>query len=609
MTSTIDPKTRAAAFINAAVSLQQVGEYERGLELLKEACQIAPNYTPVHVSLGLAYQAKSKHQEAESAYRKAIELEPENPQALKALGLFLISQNRPAESLVWLEKYILLNPADGEILDAITNAFVSTNRPDEAIKMFENAWNASQDPDIGLRYTRFLFAHNKPDDARRIIEQVRKVKETPQILAEMALSEVIEGKYAEAVQSLLCAVKLDESYDRAWRGLAQCYAHMDQPERALDSAERALAINPKHYRNWEAKVDALIVSGQYEEALKAVQSGMELISADDQEAQPVLAVLYFQRFHALIQLGHLEEGLETLNRARKLFPKDERFYSLAVKIYQQTGRPQDGLKVLDQANSAGLSAGGRFIPMRYMLLHQMGKPDEAWEVVKDQFKTRKQNRIETLVISGVQLYSTGHYQPARKIFEQLISVVPDDIRLRTNLGFVLIGEGALDQAESHFNNVISHPADDGFELIARCNLGFVRVLQNRLSEAQSEFEKVLQEADADQEAILRVVFCWKGQIVSDYAPHPNRSIKLRIAAQANLVAIALVQGDLPEAQKFFDTLKTSCSEPLLSELMACMKIASAKPAAAKKALRLALEAVQNQAEKQMVETWLAGLIK
>jgi tetratricopeptide (TPR) repeat protein len=602
----IDSKSKAAAFVNAAVNLQQVGEFERAILLLRDACQIAPNYVPAHISFGLACQATSQPREAEAAFRKAIELEPENPQALKAFGLFLGSQLRLSESLVWLKKYCDINQSDNEMLDAFVNALISLGRLEEAESAFQKAWQNTQDPDVGLRYTRYLFAHNKPVEARKIIEQVCKIKETPPILAELALSQVIEGQPASAVQTLQRAIKIDENYDRAWRGLAQCHTQLGQPSDAMDAAEHALAINPRHYRNWQAKADALIASEKFEDALLAINAGMELIASDDEEAQPVLAVLYLQQFRVSLNLGRLNEGLDVLTQGRRQFPKDERFYETAVQIYQQINRPQDALDVLDEIQQTDSSTRDRLIPIRYMLLHQLGKPDEAWSLVKDQFKKRKQTRLDMLAGAGVQLYTSGHYQSAQRVFEQLSKIAPDDIRLRTNLGYLLIGEKDLEKAEAHFKYVIEKAPKDDFGLIAHCNLGFVRILQNRLDEARKEFENVLQTASTEKKAILRVAFFWKGHIIPDYSPHPSRSIELYHAAQANLIAISLAEGDLKQAQERFDALENSCSDLLKGQVLACILAASSKSTGAKKTLKQALDLAQHPAEKQMINTWLTG---
>ena len=603
----MDPQIKASAFNNAAVILQQVGEFERAIDLLKVACELTPDSATVTFSLGLAYQAIGKPAEAESFYRKALELDSENLQAIAAMGLFLGSQNRISESVVWLKKYCDANPLDKEILDTFINTLISTGREDEACTALESAWQRTQDPDIGLRYTRYLFAHGKPEETYLVIEQVRNIKETPQILAELALAQVIQQRPEEAIQTLQKAVKLDENFDRAWRGLAQCYTQLGQTEQALGAAEHALAINPRHYRNWQAKVDVLILSGKYEDALEGIQTGIQLIHSVDVEAQPVLAMLYYQRFRALLNMGKVAESLETLSQGRKLFPKDERFYSVAAQLYQQLDRPEEGLSVLIEAQKAGFSAGGRFIPLHYMLLHQVGRSKEAWELVKGQFKTRKESRVDSLIDMGIQLYSSSHYQAARNVFEQLLSVAKDDIRLQTDLAFVLVGEGDLEKAEAHFEKVISCCTDDEFGVLAHCNLGFTRILQNRLEEAKAEFNTVLKSTDPKQEAILRVAYWWKKQIIPDYAPHPNRFIKLLQAAQVNLIAIALAQGDLASAQAGFETLQASCPEPLLSEVQACILAADGKPTEAKKALKRALASAENLAEQKMINIWLAGL--
>jgi Tfp pilus assembly protein PilF len=600
----IDSKKKVSALLSAAVTLQQVGETRRAIDLLEEASRLDPGNHLVHVSLGLAHQEDDNVELAEKSYRQALQLQPENLEVIKALGMFMVSQSRPQEGLVWLREYHNRRPEDIQVLDALTNALIEMKQRDELQAVLESAWQTSQDVEVGLRLVRFLFTNSKFKQAREMIEQVRGIKETPQVLAELAFSQSIDKQFDVAEKTLLRAIEIDPGFDRAWRGLAQTYTRLGKKEKAIEAAERSLSLNPGHYRNWLAKADALMAAQQFTSALAAIQSGMDLIQKDDPEAEPSLVRFYLLRSYALLLSGKLDDCLVTLSQARQKFPHESRFYSLAVQVLQESHRLEEAMNVLGEAQSAGIDAS--LMPLRFMLLHQMGQPEQAWESVKDQFATRKQERVNILASIGVQLYLQGHILAARQIFEQLHDYSPEDVRIATNLAYILIGEADFDQAKSLLTQVIERE-DRDFSLVARCNLGYLHIWQDQLEQAFLEFETVLKQAAPESGAILRVAFFWQGTFCPDYAPHSVREVSLANAARANLAAIALAQTDFNRAEQEVQAIASSGAELLTSQVNACLLLAKKQAAQSKRVIQKSLDLVEHPAEAQMLETWLASI--
>jgi tetratricopeptide (TPR) repeat protein len=61
--------------------------YDDAIALLQEVTQDAPELTPAHIDLGLAYRGAGDFESAERSLRRALELNPRHPVALNELGI------------------------------------------------------------------------------------------------------------------------------------------------------------------------------------------------------------------------------------------------------------------------------------------------------------------------------------------------------------------------------------------------------------------------------------------------------------------------------------------------------------------------------------------
>jgi Tfp pilus assembly protein PilF len=90
----------------SATKLDEAGEYQRALDLLQYASEIAPANPATQVLIGMTYQSLNQNNEAEKSFRKAIELDPLYNKAIQSLGLFLISNGHLDEGAECLHSYL-----------------------------------------------------------------------------------------------------------------------------------------------------------------------------------------------------------------------------------------------------------------------------------------------------------------------------------------------------------------------------------------------------------------------------------------------------------------------------------------------------------------------
>ena len=566
--------------------------------------QLYPNDASAHIFLGLSHQELKQKRRAEKEFREALVLEPNNLEALQSLGLLLLSEHKDKEALVYLEKHLQLNPTDETSLDVFIPKLIRMDRIDEAGKFLVNAWECSRDPRFAVRYARFLLSVQRAGEARQFLLQVVTEEKQPRLFAELALTQVIENRYLEAVETLKQAIALRPEYDRAWRGLAQCYTKLGKGDEAIEAAEHALSINQKHYRNWQAKGDALSLLERYEEALEAAQTGIDLIDKNDGEALPVLEVLYQQRFNAALKLGKVDVALAELDEARKVFPGNSALYHYPVQILTELGSFEEARLLIDMAFDNGLEKDHLLLAYYFRILHLLNRPEEAEDILQTRQLEKQPELMDNLVSQAVQLYEEGDPRTALVMFNQLLSLSPDDPGLLNAVSFISIGEGDLETAEQSLNRSLNIE-DSDYRGISLNNLGYLYILKDRLDEVESAFRSALILDDMD--AFLRVAYFHDGKLVPEYTPHPTRSLTTHTAAQANLCTLSLMVGEIKSASSLVDQIiDTHPDESIGYEVLGCVRLFEGDIDNAINAWENALNYANYEEEREFLMAWIGA---
>ena len=578
------------------------------MDILLQAQKQAPDYAPLHLLVGLAYRDAGRLDKAETSLRRAIELDPGQAEAFQSLGLLLSAQGRSAEAVKILKRHAELEPGDPITLKALGTELSRLGRQEEAIHLLEEAWRKTQSTEVGITYGRYLIRVRQWERAEEVLREVAAATPEPKPLAEWAYALVMLERYGEAVQALQQALEINPEFDRAWRGLTDCYIPLGQFSEALEAAERALALDDRHCRNWLAKANALLSLQRYTEALEAARTGIECVPPNDPEVLPVLQELHLQEVEALFQLSRVDEALAQLEELRRQFPTVERLTRIQASVLNSLGRPEDTLRVLEEAQDAGLPVDGDLAPLRYETLHLLDRPDEAWAFIRPMLATQTEQRLNVLAEIGISLYARGRVGAAQAVFEQLRSFAPDAARFTNNLGFILIGEGELTEAEQCFLQALEMPDSAEWRPLLLTNLGYLYLLQGNYTRADECLREVAPLATKEWEAILRVAYWQDGQVIPDYTPHPTRSLPVPVAANANRVTLALAQGQIEDAEALArQMVQEDPDTPWGYEMLGWVLRATGEFDEARQAWEQALERAEDPEEQEALACWLEAL--
>lgn len=596
----------ASLLVSAAILLRQAGYDSKAIELLQEASRVNPACVSAFTLLGAFYQANQEPLRAEEAFRRALEIDPNNAEALQGFGLFLVAFKRYAEAIPYLEKHLTLNAGDSLSLDGYLEALSHLpNYPKEATRRLRKLWRQTQHPEVGVRYGRFLLEQNQAEKAQKVFEEIAQAERTPRNLCELALAQFLNEEFAAAIESLEEALEIDPQFDRAWRGLAQCYNEISWLDEALEAAEQAIAINPNHVRNWLAKAEVLLSMEKYEQVLEACQRGIQLMGdspENRQEAQAVLAMLYLHRIIALLELGRFEQAKAEVDRAHQEIPQDARFHRAIVLFLFEKDRFAQALEILESLSDPDLKE--TFAPLQYLLLHLLGRGDEAYRFLRPYLEKdpeRYRKRLENL---GVHLYKDHKEEPAIAIYRQLLADQPQNMRAANNLAYFLIGAGQFAEAERLLLQVHAQPEAGIYAALAACNLAYLSNLKGEYEKALQYCADVLHSPHSKEEVILRVPFWVKGKMFADFEAIPGREITLGNAALACATSAALALNNLSLAEDNLEKIDKIAEIELYNLLSGCLAAARGKVSKATRFWKRVLQFNTTEAARQTIQHWL-----
>lgn len=245
----------------------QTGRQEAGLELIRKACAIQPNFAPYHNNLGMVLGALHRQDQAIQAYQAALRIDPKLDLAWSNLGVAYIELGRFAEAIPPLRKAVELNPRSSIAWDNLGIALRETNDLAGSRQAHERA--------IALQPAAFL-AHSHLGITLRML-----------------------GDLAGAEQACRASLAICPNPD-AFNNLGLALSQRGETEAAIAAFGKALALRPRFGGALTNLGNALADAGRYAKALAACQAAVE--------AEPQMARAHYNL--ALVQLvsGNFSAG-------------------------------------------------------------------------------------------------------------------------------------------------------------------------------------------------------------------------------------------------------------------------------------------------------------
>jgi arylsulfatase A-like enzyme/Flp pilus assembly protein TadD len=214
-----DPKRLMAIdeMLHDVVDLHAAGDLESALSKCRELVRLRPGMQVSWLHLAQLERESGNLEEAVAALEKAVALNAEDAEAVSLLGAYLTQAGRADEAFAFLEPYMEDPEPDTRILSSAGLALARLQRFENSLAVFARA--RQQDPS------------------------------SASLWVETGTVQVMAGDREGARQAFESALSIHESLPRAHLSLGVLALERGRPDEAASHWQRAVASDPREYRN------------------------------------------------------------------------------------------------------------------------------------------------------------------------------------------------------------------------------------------------------------------------------------------------------------------------------------------------------------------------
>ncbi len=459
-----NPKARGGHH-NLAEALREEGRADEAFAMARAAMAKKPDFPHAYNNYGLMLQERGEFDEAEKVFQDGLKVEPDDAGLAMRLAELSRTRERYEEALRWLNLVIERQPDASLAYVEKGDVLFHLERYEEAIETLEKALLLDSD----LRGEAML--HNFIGAAARNLSRFEKAEKhyrvalrldpkQPQahanlveLLVEMERPEEARRHRGEAletyagdpagIQRVLNLLRERQRYEEelAWHdeivrflpgdawghvGRGEVLLHLERPEEAVESLERAVALAPDASTASSARM--LLARVARTQGLREREEELYRLILKD-EPKHLGALEGFAR--ARIERGRPTEAVEFLERMIALDP-DGPTASLARMLLAKTARARGllgretefYLRVLKD-DPEHLGALERLARARL----EQGRPEEALELYR-KFADLVPNQEGAYGNIGLLLYRMGRFEEAREAVDRALALNPDHRQAR-----------------------------------------------------------------------------------------------------------------------------------------------------------------------------------
>jgi len=348
-------KSAANAKVPAIKDLLERGEMGQAKKMLAESLQEYPDLAPLHLLAGRISFIEGLTEQARQDFTQAVELDPTLDEGWNLLGSLDAMDKDNDQALEHYQKALELKPANADYRVSISQIQIELGQTDEAKKTIqEGLARHPRNLDLLLSLAHLHQQLSETEQAIQVYEQAQLMHgDDPRILESCGYAYVASQQWQKAAEKFellraryqpqteqynvvlrslaMCSFNA-ENYGRAltcydelsvtyrndpevWIGMAQAALGLDDMERSVHFAQKALKLQPSWPKAYAVLGSAFYMKGQYEESLDAYRH----ITGDDDYA----AFAWFMTGRCYRQLGQTIQANSAFDRAEQLDPSNE----------------------------------------------------------------------------------------------------------------------------------------------------------------------------------------------------------------------------------------------------------------------------------------------
>ncbi|QDE41550.1 tetratricopeptide repeat protein [Luteibacter pinisoli] len=170
------PDLLVKAFAVDAELYMDARHFDAAVQSYDKALRVKPDDTDMMYARGLAYAEAGRVDQAVADFRRVLELKPGDIEASNALGYTLADNDRDlSEAQSLLQAARSARPDDPSVADSWGWLKFRQGQLDQAESTLRGAWAKQKDGDIGVHLAEVLWQRGERDEARKVLNEVRRI--------------------------------------------------------------------------------------------------------------------------------------------------------------------------------------------------------------------------------------------------------------------------------------------------------------------------------------------------------------------------------------------------------------------------------------------------
>lgn len=264
----------------SAVSDYEAGRFTQAADQLEKLLPFAPQSYELQELLGMVYASLSQNDKAIDHLKAAVQIKPDLAEARTNLGATLVHAGKAELAAEQFRKAVELEPKNYDANHNLGEFYIQTGKLAEAQSYLEQAYQIHPDSyDNGYDLAMADFLIGKRDQARQVIYDLIKLKDTGELRNLLGQIDEKDGKYIEAANDYEAAAHLDPSEDNIFDWGSEMLLHRTY-EPAIAIFEQGAQRFSKSPRMLIGLGLAYYSRGKYDEAIKALITAADLNPSD-----------------------------------------------------------------------------------------------------------------------------------------------------------------------------------------------------------------------------------------------------------------------------------------------------------------------------------------
>jgi len=328
----------------SAVAQYESGRFAEAAAQLESLLHDVPGSFEVHELLGLVYAAQSQDAQARKHLETAVRLKPDSAAARTNLAANLARMGKPDFAEAEFKKAIKLDPRNFDANHNLGELYARSGKVAAAAPFLEQAQRidrSSYDNGYDLALAYVLTGRLK--DARQLVQDLLKTKNTADLHNLLAETEEKDGKFVPAANEYETAAHMDPSEGNLFDWGSELLIHHTL-EPAIDVFRHATDRYPNSPRLLIGLGMSLYSRGNYDEAVKS------LLRASDLNPSDPGAYLFLSKAYDSSP-SQADEVIQRFRRFAELQPHNPRAsYYYAMSLWKGKRAQDPGLD-LEQIES------------------------------------------------------------------------------------------------------------------------------------------------------------------------------------------------------------------------------------------------------------------